>query len=55
VHADGALDQLSEGLAVDVVEALQVEASLAGPVRPQPLEQLRIALPDAADEVQDET
>ena len=44
MHADRAVDEAAERLVVDVVEALEVQAPLPHLVRPELLEQLRVAL-----------
>ena len=54
VHPDGAVDQFAEHLMVHVVETFEVEAPLPHLVRTKLLQQLRIPVLNAANEVQDE-
>ncbi len=49
-----AVDQRAQHVEIDVGEALEVEASLAGLVRPQPRDQLGVPVLEPARQVQDE-
>src|SRR5262249_45831555 len=53
-HPDGTVDQLAKRAVVHIIESLEVQAALSGPVRAQPCQHRLVPAGELADQVDDQ-